>query len=439
MSCVPPGNSASIAPLMICNTNDPIHAAVARGDSKQVLQARIEGMRADVLDSERRSPIDVLESMRDLDKRSLSRMRIALLQSLNPTAPLGYIKPEALHGSPWGLEILTSGSLKGGVNDAKGGSQSLNGRVFFSDRTPESATDATTRKNLRTKARTYSRGLGIVPSSASSRAQQHRLTQILTHSTDRGSPLSLTYKPVTLAIKDPQAINAEGSAWLQNFLHDAYIVSGAASKLLTAPPEQSVNAVKLPRSITFKFENAPDCVLEGKALEVLYTQWACKLREALEQGKAPYLSLINKGTVIPVVFGFEKLRNLSSHPIHDHSGNATKLYSYQNQNHPLSGGANGGKLKEIEVRSLADLATLLLGCEVKSTQLPEEVLVRIKGKREDKAEYLTPAQLSQFRQRVLAQAALHAPQGSSLALASMSHLQQINAIVRSGNLQNHWV
>lgn len=120
MSCVPPGNRASIAPLMICNTNDPIHAAVARRDSKQVLQARIEGMRADVLDSERRSPIDVLESMRDLDKRSLSRMRIALLQSLNPTAPLGYIKPEALHGSPWGLEILTSGSLKGGVNDAKG-------------------------------------------------------------------------------------------------------------------------------------------------------------------------------------------------------------------------------------------------------------------------------------------------------------------------------
>ncbi|CAM9275993.1 unnamed protein product [Ectocarpus sp. 12 AP-2014] len=418
---------------------DPVHAAVDKKDSDQIFKARREGNRANVLDDERRSPMDHLDALRDIDERSRSSLRSALLQSLNPTAPRGYMKPEALHGSPWGVEILASGALKGGVNDAKGGSQSLNGQVFFSDRTPERFTDDTTRQNLRGKARTYSRGKGLTSSTAESRAQQHRLTQIMLQSL--GSGMQLSFSPVnpTLDLKSPQAIKEEGADWLQNYLHAAFILRGTARLWLDAPLEQSTKELKLPQTITLTFENGTSQILRGNELTSFYKQAASDLCARLEGGKAPYLALLNQGTVVPIVFGFEKVNNLSTHAIS--SGVlAPRLYSYQQQSHPLDGSPSGGKLKEIEVRSLADLATLCLGCAIKGARLPESVLIRLKGARSDKAEYLSPAQVKQFQLQVLALAEASDPGDSSLPFDSraLSDFQQINTALRKEDFRAYF-
>ena len=108
-SFIPPAHSpATQAP----SPGTALHAAVVSRDSKAVAQLRNEGARANKLDAQGHSPLDVLDTMRDIDERSRSSLRMALLQSLNPTAQLGYTKPEALHGTPWGLEILQSGALR---------------------------------------------------------------------------------------------------------------------------------------------------------------------------------------------------------------------------------------------------------------------------------------------------------------------------------------
>ncbi|WP_052118359.1 hypothetical protein [Erwinia oleae] len=134
----------------------------------------------------------MLARRRSIDQQLRENMHSALLASQNPTAPKGYTKPEALHGSPWGFEILASGELKGGVNDTKGGWASLEGQVFFSDRTQGKTDDLTTRKDLRSKARDYSEGKGIHSSSPYSRAFQHRMTQALDHHFASGKALNAT-------------------------------------------------------------------------------------------------------------------------------------------------------------------------------------------------------------------------------------------------------
>lgn len=179
--------------------------------------------RANKLDAQGHSPLDVLDTMRDIDERSRSSLRMALLQSLNPTAPLGYTKPEALHGTPWGLEILQSGALRGGVNDAKGGTQSLEGKVFFSDRTRESASAETTRADLRSKPRVYAKGEGMHPSNAYSRAQQHRMAQVILHALDNGRSLSTNELAPSIEVSSPETLHIEGAAWLQRLLHGGYI------------------------------------------------------------------------------------------------------------------------------------------------------------------------------------------------------------------------
>jgi len=96
-SSVPPIPSPGIE-----TSSTSLHAAVVKRDSEAVARLRNEGLRANTLNVEGRSPLDALENMRDIDERSRSSLHMALLQSLNPTAPLGYTKPEALHGTALG-------------------------------------------------------------------------------------------------------------------------------------------------------------------------------------------------------------------------------------------------------------------------------------------------------------------------------------------------
>jgi hypothetical protein len=410
----------------------PLHTAVANRDVEQIAQLRKEGSRANQLDEQRRSPLDVLDTMRDIDERSRSGLRMALLQSLNPTAPVGHMKPEALHGTPWGLEIIRSGALKGGVNDAKGGNQSLEGRVFFSDRTAESPTEKTTRSNLRVKARLYAKGDGLNTSNASSRAQQHRLTQVMLRALENGKPLPANEMNPTLTIVDPEHAHQEAAAWLQRFLHASYIMKGTSKQFTQAPLDQHTSALTMPASITLK-TGEQITKLEGDDLAQFYRQAAGNLRHDLENGKAPYLSLLNQGVIVPVVFGFEKINNLSTHTIRSGLRNIPKDYSYQSNDHPLAGSAQGGKVKEIEVRNLQDLATLCLGCAAQGVELPHNIAVRIKTHKKDKAEYLDTEKIVRFRDGVLAHAAQQIDDGP-LADQDLEHLQQINASLRDVDL-----
>lgn len=411
---------------------NPMHSAVVSRDSKAVARLRNEGVRANTLNAQGHSPLDVLGNMRDIDERSRSSLRMALLQSLNPTAPLGYAKPEALHGTPWGLEILQSGALKGGVNDAKGGGPAaLEGKVFFSDRTRESATDETTRADLRSKARVYAAGKGMHPSNAYSRALQHRMTQVILHALDNGKAIPTSNIKPTIEVNSQDQLHIEGAAWLQRLLHAGHINKTGGRKFLNATLDESLNSLKLPGSLALK---ADDQVkeLKGEELNRFYHRAASELQRSLENGKAPYLGLLNQGAIVPLVFGFEKLNNLSTHEIQYPS--KTKQYSYQDGDHPLSGSPEkGGKLKEVEVRSLGDLATLCLGCAIKGVELPAELLVRIKGRNGSQAQYLDAQKIATFRQKLAAKVAEQAGEQPLPALG-LHQLQEINSRIRANDL-----
>lgn len=406
----------------------PLHAAVASGDPALVMQLRQKRERANKLDANGQSPLDMLQNMQGLDERSRSGLRMALLQSLNPTAPVGYLKPEALHGSPWGFEILESRALKGGVNDSKGGAQSLEGKVFFSDRTPELVGSDKTRGDLRVKAREYSAGKGALPSNASSRVRQHRLTQAMLS----GRTLQTGAPPMRIQVShlnDPDS--PQVVAWLQNYLHHTYIAKGTEKNFVAASLEHHAAALNLPQALTLE-AGGREVTLQGKDLQRLYRHAATGLQQQLEGGKAPFLGLLNQGAIVPLVFGFDKINNLSQHKIHYQMTGNVKQYSYQSETHPLSGSRNGGKLKEIEVRSLADLATLCLGCAAKGVTLPADVLIRVKPQKNVKAQYLDVRKFGQFQQSIRQQ--VNHVTGGTLHAQSMEGLQALNTQLRASDL-----
>ena len=259
-SFIPPAHSpATQAPA----AGTALHSAVVSRDSKAVARLRNEGARANRLDAQGRSPLDVLDNMRDIDERSRSSLRMALLQSLNPTAPLGYTKPEALHGTPWGLEILQSGALRGGINDAKGGTQSLEGKVFFSDRTRESASAETTRADLRSKPRSYSKGEGMHSSNAYSRAQQHRMAQVILHALDNGRSLATNDLAPSIEVPGQEALHTEGAAWLQRLLHAGYINKLGGLPFINAPLDEHLDSLKLPGTIELKVDGQVSCAVKS--------------------------------------------------------------------------------------------------------------------------------------------------------------------------------
>lgn len=412
-----------------------LHAAVANRDAEALARLRKDGQRANTLNAEGHSPLDVLDKMRDIDERSRSGLRMALLQSLNPTAPLAYAKPEALHGTPWGLEILQSGALKGGVNDAKGGTQSLEGKVFFSDRTREGSTDTTTRPNLRSKARVYAAGKGLNTSNAHSRALQHRMAQVILHALNNGKALPSNAMAPTLDIADPEQLPGESAAWLQRFLHASYINRPVGRKFIGTSLDEHLGDLKMPGSIGLRSGGQVN-ELRGDDLNRFYHQAASELLRSLEDGKAPYLGVLNRGSIVPLVFGFEKINNLSTHAIQYSSD--TKHYSYQNKEHPLSGSPeNGGKLKELEVRSLDDFATLCLGCAIKGIELPADLIVRVKGQSGEKARYLDASHAALFRGKLAAEVAAQSGD-KPLGTLDLHHLQRINSDIRAKDL-SEWL
>lgn len=433
---IPAVSSQSPSPNAETSEASPtLHTAVANRDAEALARLRKDGQRANTLNAEGHSPLDVLDKMRDIDERSRSGLRMALLQSLNPTAPLAYAKPEALHGTPWGLEILQSGALKGGVNDAKGGTQSLEGKVFFSDRTRESSTDTTTRPNLRSKARTYALGKGVNTSNAQSRVLQHRMAQVILHALNTGKALPPNAMAPSIDVADPEQLPAESAAWLQRFLHANYILKPVGRKFIGAPLDEHLGDLKLPGSIALR-SGGKGNELRGEDLNRFYHQAASELLRSLEDGKAPYLGLLNQGGVVPLVFGFEKINNLSTHAIQYTSD--TKHYSYQNKEHPLSGSPeNGGKLKEMEVRGLDDFATVCLGCAIKGVELPADLVVRVKAQKSEKAQYLDASQTTLFRQKLAAEVAEQAGD-KPLGTLDLAQLQRINSDIRAKNL-SEWL
>lgn len=429
---IPPGPSSATE---MSEASPTLHAAVANRDAEAMTRLRQNGQRANTLNAEGHSPLDVLDKMRDIDERSRSGLRMALLQSLNPTAPLAYAKPEALHGTPWGLEILQSGALKGGVNDAKGGTQSLEGKVFFSDRTRESSTDTTTRPNLRSKARVYAAGRGLNTSNAHSRALQHRMAQVILHALNTGKALPNNAMAPTIDVADPEHFAGESAAWLQRFLHASYISRAVGRKFIGAPLDEHLDDLKMPGSIALRSGGQVN-ELRGDALNGFYHQAASELLRSLEEGKAPYLGVLNQGSIVPLVFGFEKINNLSTHEIQYTAD--TKQYSYQNKEHPLSGTPeNGGKLKELEVQSLGDFATLCLGCAIKGIELPADLVVRVKSKSGEKARYLDASHAASFRGKLAAEVAGQAGD-KPLGTLELQQLQRINSDIRARNL-SEWL
>jgi hypothetical protein len=343
--------------------------------------------------------------MTDVDVSTRREMRNALLASQNPTAPAGYVKPEAFHASSWGAEILVTGELRGGVNDAKGGAQSLEGKVFFSDRTPANDGHMRTRSSLRSKARHYAEGTGLRSSSPANRALQYRMMLALEHATANGGTWNTTDKPLCMKMEavSPAVLENKMKTELQDLATNLGFVE---QNLVGLPLGELADKVELPCKITVVSPGGDQLAdIGGKELLDLYARASASLKADLENGKAPYLSLINDGKVVPLVFGFEKVARLKTHTIVSKFTKANdKNYSYQDEAHPLAGSARGGKLKEVEVKSMQDLATLTVGLLAKGASLPDDIVIRVnphpkrvKAQTGARAEYLTMDQVKGFQ------------------------------------------
>jgi hypothetical protein len=413
----------------------PLHQAVEQHDPAAITQLREEGHKASQLNEANLSPVDLLSRRRSIDLALREKMHGALLSSMNPTAPKGYTKPEALHGSPWGFEILASGELRGGVNDAKGGTQSLEGEVFFSDRTPEKLSEQVTRNNFRSHPRIYSHGKGMHSSNPVARAFQHRMTQAIGDYLASGRPLPSSGNSLKLQASADQQVSEIAARWLQNLLTSAR--NNGAKKFETVQAEESVALLKFPESVTINFSDGPQQVFAGPTLKSLIAEAAKTLQQQLEAGKAPLLAMINKGEIVPMVFGFSKINDLKTHAINGSLGGEAKNYSYQSESHPLAGSAKGGKLKEIELNTVQDLATLSLACLAKGVKIPADTLIRINPNGRDKmdsgirAHYLDPQQLGRFQQQL---ATTLGEKGATLSQATLPELQQMNQDIRGKDL-----
>ncbi|HEY4262093.1 MAG TPA: hypothetical protein VGM98_18125 [Schlesneria sp.] len=383
-----------------------------------------------------RSLFDIVDEMSDageIGASTATELRNALLHSRNPDAPSGYSKPQAFHGSPWGFEILESEKLKCGANDPKGGKCSLEGKVFFSDRTPVRDGAPITRADLRSKARAYSEGNGVKPENAANRGLIYRMTQVVLEQLERGgSMLSFSAnRNQPLVVDDIENSDAVREA-VKTYLAEALHAQRKCFKFADRS-RPSLAPVRLPTKLEFAAERSgKKSTVRGALLVELYRVAAKGLREDLERGKAPFLSVINNGQVVPLVFGFEKVWGLGSHYI-ERKG----VSSYQNVDHPLVGTRNtGGRLREIEVRNLHDLGTVMLASLSRGTHIPADTVVRVKGsKGKFKARYLTQEQYAGFEKGLLK--ALHPQESrrldelrSYVAGMSIGDLQGLNAQLR---------
>jgi hypothetical protein len=375
-------------------TNKILHSAVLDKDENAINLARHNGVRATQLDDNKRSPMDLLRGMQDLDNLKRDSLYQALMESLNPSAPAGYTKPEVFHGSPWGLEILQSKTLKGGANDPKGGSESLEGKVFFSDRTPLTDEDLTVRRCLRQKARKYGEGQGTKEASVFVRGGQLQLLSKFNQWISQGGKPDLSSPALVLELSanNESEVNEAVERYIDKKLTlQIYILSGKSSK-------QIGEGLRFARQLNMRVSGNTVGSISGKELEQKIVGSADHLKRKLENGKVPFLNMINSGKSIPIVFGFSHVDGLQTHKITEDDGSPSKNYSYKSSDHPLLG--SDGSLKEIELKNRQDLSTFLLACKVKSIELPEGVVIRLRGERDKKAAYIEQAGIEEINSQL---------------------------------------
>ncbi|MGN6668339.1 MAG: hypothetical protein ACTHKH_15420 [Trinickia sp.] len=357
-----------------------------------------------------------------------------MLRSSNPSAPHGYTKPEALHGSPWGIEILADERLIGGRHAPKGGYGSLEGMVFFSTRAPEKTGSTTVRSDLRTGPRRYAKGGASSANSPQQAGIRYRLTSTLVEQIERRAFSPIEGEDELMADTRADLVSKiRSQIGLSLGIAAQRIPAGSAEEL-----DRQLRNAPIYTSLIQSTSQGNRYRIQRDELRSLYLDALAQLRESQESsGTVPLLCLINRGTIVPLVFGFEKVSGLLTHRL-----NSGKLHAYQIEAHPLAGSERGGRLKEIEVASHQDLATLSLGCLAKGVQLPANIVVRInpsasaKRRTGQRAIYLTPQEVRDFQARLNAEVSTLIPTppgltGDTMTGASLGQLQHINERIRT--------
>ncbi|MBN3724971.1 hypothetical protein [Burkholderia sp. Ac-20379] len=411
-----------------------LHEAVAHQDIDGVRALIGAGAKLNKLDTQRRTPLDVLDTL-GASRSVGTALRRELLRPRNPAAPDGHSKPEALHGSPWGFEILESKALAGGRHAPKGGHSSLEGMVFFSTRTPESATSQSVRGDWRGGPRRYAKGSA---SSSNSPAQAGIRYQLASAVLERAGSAA-SWQPTA----DPQRYDAntpeELAGQLAQELRTAMFVMAQRTPANNAEAlGRSIEQLPLRASVLMCKPNGERVRIDGDALRTLYRDAAADIKHQQEHSDSmPYLCLMNRGQIVPVVFGFEKVEGLRTHTLA--SG---KQHAYQEAVHPLAGSEQGGRLTEIEVGSREDLATLSLACLSRGIEIPPDAVVRINPPPGEKrttgarAAYLNAQQVQQFHATLAQQVSAHAgvaPAQARQTLSAMpvATLQDVNDRARA--------
>lgn len=436
-SAAVPGGSRAHLPLQSfqqSRRDGGLHEAVANQDVAGVRALIASGAKLGKLDSQRRTPLDVLDSL-GASRAAGTALRRELLRPRNPAAPDGHSKPEALHGSPWGFEILESQALAGGRHAPKGGHSSLEGMVFFSTRTPESAAAQAVRADWRSGPRRYAKGSA---SSSNSPAQAGIRYQLASAVLDRAGSAA-SWQPTAEPHRYDADTPAELAGQLSHELRTALFVMAQRTPANNAEAlTRSVEQLPLRGSVLMCRHNGERVRIDGDALRALYRDAAAGIKLQQERSDTmPYLCLMNRGQIVPVVFGFEKVEGLQTHTLA--SG---KQHAYQAATHPLAGSEQGGRLTEIEVGSREDLATLSLACLSRGIALPPDAVVRINPPPGEKrttgarAAFLNPQQLQDFHatlaQQVSTLAGVDAGQaGQALSAMPVAALQDINDRARA--------
>jgi len=263
---------------------------------------------------------------------------------------------------------------------------------------------------------------------------QHRLTQGMLHPAAEECPLNLTGAGEVVEIASADQVEQAIKNLLQEKLTRSFLSKVVATRLSGLAAE-----TVLPQTVVLKLDGKIFQTLGGKDLDVAFRRAALGLKDSLESGKAPYLALLNGGRVVPMVLGFERVPDLKTHVIHQ-GRKGDEAFSYKDSDHPLSGEAGMGRLKEIELTGLADLATLCLGVYLKGIDLPVDIVIRLKarGREPASATYMAPEQLREF-QATLQRSVQTYCDGHSVASESVSpdvadwpkhQLQKLNTHVR---------
>jgi len=411
-------------------TRTAFFSAIHNNDVEGIKQLIDGGSKPQGVDENGISPANFLINQYQagkLSKASATKLYKALCSTSNPTAPEGYAKPFARHGT-WNIgDILKSGSLRGTPTPGTHGESYIPEKVFLTTPTPVVDKDFVVRDS-RHLARKYGNAdIGALAQNNDQKAYSV-YAQAFSLLDKAGVQLASLIKADGPA---PRKIYIDMLADTnqQTFINDAAVAHLTKTiqanvigvlyhreirNISSAQYQQIFSGIKLPHKIDFVVNHEKEVTHQVTSGDV-HAALAQMRKNSSEHETS--LAALNRGAQVPTVLGFSPVTDLKTHQVHELV--RALLHQYRETALPLSGDNNGGKLVELEMRTPEHLSTLLLHAELENYALPKDAVVRLKkqvndsgkassvakdnksdAQKAEKAVYLSGPQLDSFKMQV---------------------------------------